>query len=254
MALKHLGFDNVGLADEASHEFGAGVVVDFRGRADLFDLPLVHHRDTVGHAQGLLLVVGDEDEGDTEAFLQVFQLGAHLRAQLGVEGGERFVQKKNLRLANNGPRQRDTLTLPAGQLRRLAVLHALERGHGNSPFRFLFDFVGPHFFHAQPEGDVLAHGEVREKGIALKDLVDVALVRRVVGNVMAADKDLPAGRLLEAADQAEAGCLSAAGWPEEGHEFTFGDLEADAVEGDEIIEPFGHIADFDHRIHGIRDF
>ena len=253
-ALQHLGFDNVGLADEAGHEFGARVVVDFRGRADLLDLAFVHHRDAVGHTQGLLLVVGDKNKGDAEAFLQVFQLGAHLRAQLGIEGGERFVEQKNLRFANNGPRQSDALALSAGQLRRLAVLHALQGGHAHRPLGLLANGLGRHFFHPQTEGDILAHREVGKKSIALEDLIDVPLVRRVRGDVLAGNEDLPAGRLLEAADQAEAGRLAAAGRTEKSHEFAFGDVEADAVEGDEIIEPFGHIADFDHRIHGVRYF
>ena len=34
------------------------------GRADLFDLAVIHHHDTVGHFQRFFLIVGDEDAGD----------------------------------------------------------------------------------------------------------------------------------------------------------------------------------------------
>ena len=248
-ALKNLGFDDVGLADEAGHEFGARMMVNLGRRADLFDFAFVHHRDAIGHAEGFLLVVCDKDERDAQALLQVFQFGAHLGAQLGIEGGKRFVQEQNLGLANNGPREGDALALSTGQLRRLAVLHALQRGHGHGPLGLFADGLGRHFFHAQPESDVLAHGEMREEGVALENLVDVALVGRVVGNVMPTDENLTAARLLEAADEAQAGRLAATGRPEEGHELTLGDVEADVIEGEKVTESLGDIADFDHGLH-----
>ena len=170
-------------------------------------------------------------------------------AQFGIESGERFVQEQNLRLADNGPREGDTLALSAGQLRRLAVFHALQGGHGHGPLGLLADGLGRHLFHAQPESDVLAHGEVREEGVALEDLVDVALVRRVVGDIVPADENLTAARLLETADEAQAGRLAATGRSEKGHELTLGNVEADVIEGEKVTESLGDIADFDHGLH-----
>ena len=69
------------------------------------------------HGQRLLLVVGDEDQGDAELLLQLLQLELHLLAQLAVERAERLV-------AQAAPRgsitmragQRDALLLAAGEL------------------------------------------------------------------------------------------------------------------------------------------
>ena len=68
--------------------------IDLRGRPDLFDLAGVHHGDLVGHRQRLFLIVGDEQERDADAALQVSQLGADLLAELRIERGERFVEQE----------------------------------------------------------------------------------------------------------------------------------------------------------------
>lgn len=47
-------------ADEAGHIQRGRTVVDFRGRADLFDGALVHHHQPVGQRHALVLVMGDE--------------------------------------------------------------------------------------------------------------------------------------------------------------------------------------------------
>ena len=42
--------------------------------------------------------------------------GAQLEADLGIQGGKRFVQQEDLRLDCQGSRQRDPLLLPTGHL------------------------------------------------------------------------------------------------------------------------------------------
>ena len=48
--------------------------------------------------------------------LQIFQEYLHLAAHLGIERRERLVEQEQLWLANQGPGQRNTLLLSAGQL------------------------------------------------------------------------------------------------------------------------------------------
>ena len=55
----------------------AGQVVDLGGRADLLDPALVHDRDPVAHRERLLLIVGDEDEGDADLALDALELELH---------------------------------------------------------------------------------------------------------------------------------------------------------------------------------
>ena len=75
----------------------------------------------VGQRQRLGLVVGDIDEGDAGAALQLLQLDAHVLAQLGVEVGQRLVEQQDSRLDHEAARQRDALLLAAGQLVRIAL-------------------------------------------------------------------------------------------------------------------------------------
>ena len=104
----------------------AGLLVDLGRRADLLDAALVEHRDAVAHRQRLLLVVGDEDEGDADLALHLLQLDLHLLAQLEVERAERLVEQQHLGPVDQRPGQRDPLPLAARELVRLAVGEPLE--------------------------------------------------------------------------------------------------------------------------------
>ena len=53
--------------------------------------------------------------------MQRLHLGAHLRAQLGVEIRERLVEQEDVGLADQRAGERDPLALAAGELRRPAV-------------------------------------------------------------------------------------------------------------------------------------
>ncbi len=84
----------------------------------------MHDGDLVGQRQRLGLVVGDIDEGDAGAALQLLQLDPHALAQLGVEIGERLVEQQDLRLDHEAAGERDALLLAAGKLAREAALEA----------------------------------------------------------------------------------------------------------------------------------
>jgi len=54
----------------------------------------LHHGDPIGQAEGLLLVMGDEDEGAAERAVDAAQLRLHRLAQLEIEGAQRLVQEQ----------------------------------------------------------------------------------------------------------------------------------------------------------------
>ena len=87
---------------------------------------MVENRQPVAHRQRLLLVVGDEDEGDTDLPLQRLQLGLHRLAELQVESAQGFVEEQDRGSVDQRPGQSHPLSLPARQLRRLAVPEALK--------------------------------------------------------------------------------------------------------------------------------
>ena len=87
---------------------------------------LCHHYDGVGHGQGLLLVVGDVDDGAAGVVVQALQLGPHIHAELGVQVGQRLVQQEDCRVTNHCTAQSNTLTLTTGQSLGLAVQQVLD--------------------------------------------------------------------------------------------------------------------------------
>ena len=100
--------------------------------------------------------------------------------------------------------------------------------------RFLTSASGD-LLAAQPEGDVLVDRQVREQRVVLEDRVDVALVGRQPGDVLALELDRALGRLLEAADHPQRRGLAAAARAEEAEELAVADLEVDVVDGEEAL-------------------
>ena len=72
---------------------------------------------------------------------------------------------------------------------------------------------------------------MREQRIVLEDRVDVAPIGRHALGRLAEDLDTARRRLLEAGDQAQAGGLARARWPEHGEELARRDVEVDAIDG-----------------------
>ena len=105
--------EEVGGPDESGDECRRGGLVQLSRRGDLFDAPLVEHRDAVAHREGFLLVVGDEEERDADVALDLLELDLHLSAQFEVERPERLIQEQHLRPVHEGPGQRDPLSLAA---------------------------------------------------------------------------------------------------------------------------------------------
>ena len=156
------------------------------------------------------------------SLLERFQLDLQRLAELRVKGAERLVEQQHGRLEDQGPRQGDALLLAARELRGLALLVAreldeLERLADALRISRLRSFRAP-----EPEGDVVEDVQVREEGVVLEDAVDVALVRRRLGDVGAVQEDLAGGRLLEAGDHAQGRGLPAAGRPEQREELAAG--------------------------------
>ena len=241
-----LRLDDIGLPDECGHEPRCGLVIDLVDGPDLFDPAATHDRDAIAHRESLLLVMGDEDEGDPEALLELLELEAHLGPEFCVQRTQRLVEQEDLGFTDDGTCQRDTLPLAAGELRRFAIGEFLQRGHLNDSIDAALDIGGDQLLHSQAERNVFVDGEVREERVALKDLIHAAAVWRLVGDILAGDENLPGGRMFKAADQAQTGCLPAAGRPQKRHEFTFGNTEADFLKRRKAAELLTDLAQLHH--------
>jgi hypothetical protein len=100
-------------SDEVRDEPVDRIFVDLAGRADLLDAPVVENCQPVTHAQRLVLVMGDDDEGDADFALDRLELDLHLLAELEVHRGEWLVEQQHSRPTDQCPCERDALTLSA---------------------------------------------------------------------------------------------------------------------------------------------
>src|SRR5262245_14426477 len=77
--------DEIGLANEARNEQRRRMAVELLGVANLSNLTLVHHGNSIGDRHCLFLIVGHINGGDAKLLLERSDLAAHLDPQLGVE-------------------------------------------------------------------------------------------------------------------------------------------------------------------------
>src|SRR4030042_1455804 len=69
--LGYPSMDKIGYPYEICDKRVLGSIVNFPGRVELNHLPFVHDRDGVRNSQCLLLIMGDVNGGDPEAFLNL---------------------------------------------------------------------------------------------------------------------------------------------------------------------------------------
>ena len=85
----------------------------------------VHDRDPIAERPGEAEVVGDEDQAEAAAALELDQDREDLQPHRRVEHRDGLVADQPLGLEHQGRGDRDALTLPAGELMGIAVEVAL---------------------------------------------------------------------------------------------------------------------------------
>ena len=181
---------------------------DFRRSPRLRDAPVFHHRDAVAHAQCFVQIVRDENCRLAHARRQLQKLVLQLAAYERVQSGKGFVHQQNVRVRRKRARQTDALLHAARQLRRATVAETFQRHLRDDSVRRLSSRA--RFFAAQlqSEGDVLAHGAVRQQRHILKNHSDfraaqfAQFLRAHFRHRAPADKHFAVGRFNEAVDVA----------------------------------------------------
>ena len=79
---------------------------------------LVEDDDSVGELERLFLIVRDEHARQTDLVVQAPQPAAQLLPHFRVERAERLVEQQHRRLHRERARQRHSLPLASGELRR----------------------------------------------------------------------------------------------------------------------------------------
>ncbi|MNE26213.1 hypothetical protein D3C80_1195700 [compost metagenome] len=213
----------VGLADKVGNEGCARVFVEAVGVIDLGDAPGFHHHYPVADRQGLGLVVGDHQGGDADLVLDATYLELHFFTQVGVQVGQRFVQQQHRRFDHQCAGQGYTLALAAGQFTRVAFGVLVQAYQRQRLVDAPSDLGVGHLAHAQAEGNVVAHGHVREQRVALEHHTQAPAGRLGVGDVAAVEDDAATGDLDEASNHLQGGGLAAARRAEQGDKLAFFD-------------------------------
>ena len=222
-------------ADEAGHEDIGRPAVERLGRVVLLQRAVGECGDAVAQRHCLDLVVGDMNGGHAKPRVQASQLGAQLNPELGIQVGERLVQEKRARMADDGAPHRHSLTLAAGELLGLAVEQLAEVEYAGRLVDPLVDLGLRELTDAQRERDILAHAHVGIERVVLKDHGHVSLAGRNVVDDLAVEAELAGGHRFESGNQAQQGRLAAARGSHEHHELAVVDFEVDVVDGDRAV-------------------
>jgi hypothetical protein len=237
-SLLHLARDLVHgrRAEEAAHERVRRARIDFHRLADLLHHTLMEDHDARRERHRFDLIVRDVHGGDAEPAVERSDLRAHLRAQRGVEVGERFVEEEHLRAAHDRAPHGHALPLSAGELLGAALEQVLDAEHRHRLGDQALALGLGGAAHLQAELQVLAHGEVRVERVALKDHGDVTVLRRELGDVSVADHQLAVARGLEPGDDPQRRRFAAAGGPEQHEKLAVVDLEIERLQHLHVAE------------------
>ncbi len=172
--------------------------------------------------------------------VQAAQPAAQFLPHLGVERPEGFIEQQHARLDRQRAGERDALALPAGELRRVTVgqpveLHQFQQAMHAAADLGLVRALAPRL-HAQAEGHVLEHRHVAEQRVVLEHEADLAFAYMGVGGVLAFEDDAPGVRRLQPGDDPQQRGLAAARRPQQGDQFTAGEVERNLVERGEGAE------------------
>ena len=191
-------------------------------------------------------------EGNAEILLQPLQFGPHSDAQERVQRRQRLVQQQDLRLGDQGARQRDALLLAAGELRRNAARKGRHVHQGEELHRLGVALGLADTAHLQREGDVVAAIEMRKQCVALEHHRGAAAGRRQVGDVGGADEHVTLRDALMAGNHAQRRRLAAARRTQQTAVSARRHAQVDAVHRGAAAVALHHLHEFESRtLHAI---
>ena len=222
-------------ANERNDERRSRAVVKLFRRADLFDAAFVEHDDAIGELHRFILIMRDEDRRQSRLLMDVAQPAAQILAHARVKRAKRFVQKQHARLDGERARERDALTLAAGELRRKAAAKSVKL-HELQKLRDARRDRRPRGTRAsgtnsQTVADIVGDGHMFEERIVLKNHADMAVLHGQIGRVLAVEEDPAAIGRIEARDHPQQRRLAGARGSKQRDEFARLNVEADVAQG-----------------------
>ena len=142
----------------------------------------------------------------------------------------------------NARRQRNALTLAAGQLVGFAIAESIELHEPQGFFDTLLDLCLCNARHLESVGDIIEHSHVRKNGVGLKHHIYRTAVRIHAFHIHAIDGYRPFTGYFESGKHSQQGCLPTSRWTQQREELTLRDLERNVVDGShDIAEAFADI-------------
>src|SRR5690606_26527694 len=121
--------------------------------------------------------------------------------------------------------------------------------HQGQPFvHALAALLARHSTHAQPELDILAHGQEGKQGKALPHHWRLALPGGETVDSLALQQDFALARRFQPGEHAQRRRLAAAAGAHDGKELAATDFEVKPLDGDEIAESFDDAVEDDERL------
>ena len=176
----------------------------------------------MGHVDGLLDVVGDEEDAGFGLGPEGKDVVDDLAPGEGVERGEGLVEQQQLGAGDQGAGERGAHGHAAGELGGLEAGGLGQADAGEGGVGGLAGLCDRAPGEAQGQGDVGAGGEPGREGRSLEHHADLA------GSGVTTD--LAGGGRLETGEQAQRRGLAAAGRADEGGDFAGADLEGQGAE------------------------
>ena len=100
-------------ADEGGDKDIIWSSIKFVAAANLLDDTLIHDKDAVSQGHCFHLVMCHIDSRGFEFGMEFAQFNAHPGTQLGIQVGQGLIEHEDLRLADNGAPERNSLALTA---------------------------------------------------------------------------------------------------------------------------------------------
>src|SRR5256712_3630932 len=180
--------------------------------------------DAIAEEDGLLDVVGNEDDGLARAIPELDQLFLHGLARLRVEGAEGVVHQQHLGIDRQDARERHALLHSARQLGGIVVAEVAEVHHLQVLADGGVDLRARRALGLEAPGDVAGYGAPGKKRELLEHH---AAVRAGAADLLAVHPDAAAALGLdEAADDVQESALAAAARADDGDELALAHPEA----------------------------
>ena len=244
--LDHSSVKDVRLADKVSDKCVLRLVIDICRCSYLPDVTVIEHDDGIRKGQCLLLVMSHINEGDSELAVHFLEFDLHVLSHLEVQGRQRLIQKKHLRLIDNRSCNGHALLLTTGKRLHISVLIVGHAHHLEHLADSLVNLLLRNLLKFEAERNVLIHIKMREESITLEHCIDRTLMRRHISNVSTVDKDFTRICRSETRNHTQKRRLATARRSEQGKELALLDRNVDIVENAFFAEALADILDFNY--------